>query len=58
VVVDAERAGAPIYRSATATDFATIARTTGSSNKINPTESTNQLIWTALIIFVSIDHAS
>jgi hypothetical protein len=36
-----------LYRSAASTDFPIIGRGTYLSNKINATESTNQLIWTA-----------
>jgi hypothetical protein len=40
--------GAAPYRSATRPNFALLGRGTSLSNEINATESTNQLIWTAL----------
>ncbi len=42
--------GAALFRSATQPDFATSGRSTSLSNEINATESTNQLIWTALTL--------
>jgi hypothetical protein len=41
--------GAALSLSATQPDFATSGRSRSLSNEINATESTNQLIWTALI---------
>jgi hypothetical protein len=42
--------GAALSRSATQPDFATSGRSTSLSSEINATETTNQLIWTALTL--------